>query len=226
MESARPSRRRHCLEILVITRLFIVGLVLLGARTQTYAQASAPEDTSAPAPVQIAAPGPSSSAEVRADDEPSSGRKSLRDLSPEVLAKLTPEQLVEVLAQREITKRDAVKAAPPAVATIVPIAFFITIVGVAALILLFRFRKHEKLHETMQKMIEKGVEIPPSLILPPVTKDADLRKGLVLSGLGLAAGNALLVMGPQGSWAIGLIPLFPGLGYLAVARLARTRMDS
>ncbi len=207
--------------LFVLSALIPAAALAEAAPDVNLAAPASPE--SPPAPTGIA-PAASDSVAVAADAE---ARRLLRDLPPEVLDKLSAVELVEVLKQREVTKRQQLNTGePPAVAIVVPLAFFLMSLGIVALILRFRSRRDEKLHATMQKMIEKGVEIPPALIFPPVSKDGDLRKGLILSGLGLATANALFVLGPPGSWSLGLIPLFAGLGYLAVFRFAQRRTES
>jgi hypothetical protein len=81
-------------------------------------------------------------------------------------------------------------------------------------------------------MIDKGLEIPSELLAPPRNRDhespalRDLRRGLLLvcGGLGLSACFGMIgIWNPEAArgTAIGLVPLFIGLGYVIVARLAR-----
>ncbi len=72
-------------------------------------------------------------------------------------------------------------------------------------------------------MIEKGSDIPPELFAPPISAHSDLRRGLVLVGVGL---SLLILIGmvegfSDGSWAVGLIPTFIGAAYLIVWRFSQ-----
>ncbi len=106
---------------------------------------------------------------------------------------------------------------------IIPLAFFLTILVAVIAPLILRYRKHAQTQETLRLMIEKGAEIPPELLTPPVSQYGDLRRGLILVGAGLALSIAIgLMQGFEGgSWALGLIPLFIGAGYLIVWRYSQ-----
>ena len=106
---------------------------------------------------------------------------------------------------------------------VVPLAFFLTILLVVIGTLALRYRKHAQTQETLRLMIEKGAEIPPELLAPPVSQYGDLRRGLILVGVGLSLSVAIGLMRGfgGGSWALGLIPLFIGAGYLIVWRYSQ-----
>jgi hypothetical protein len=151
----------------------------------------------------------------------------LEDLPPEVLEMLDPEQIADILATREETRiaLAAVNSAipPDPVATVAVVGFFLTILLGLMATLVLRYRKHARLQETLQLMIEKGADIPPELIAPPVPPHGDMRRGVVLVGAGLSLMILVgLVWGfASGAWAVGLIPAFIGAGYLFVWRLSR-----
>jgi hypothetical protein len=106
---------------------------------------------------------------------------------------------------------------------LVPLGFFLTILLGLTATLLLRYRKHAQLQETLRLMIEKGADIPPELIAPPVAPYGDLRRGVVLVGAGLSLVILVgLVWGfASGAWAVGLIPAFIGAGYLFIWRLSQ-----
>jgi hypothetical protein len=109
------------------------------------------------------------------------------------------------------------------VAIVVPTALFLSILlGVFSTHML-RIRKQAQLHQTLRVMIEKGTDIPPELFAPPNAANSDLRRGLVLVGIGL---SLLILIGmvdgfADGSWAVGLIPAFIGAAYLIVWRYSQ-----
>lgn len=111
----------------------------------------------------------------------------------------------------------------PTVAVIVPIAFFLTVVGIVLISLLMGFRKERLRHETLRLMVERGAEIPVALLTGPAKRrSSDLRKGAIWVAVGLGISAALAVLAhdePGHAWAIGLVPLLLGAGYLLVWRL-------
>ena len=150
----------------------------------------------------------------------------LEDLPPEVLEKLDPEQIADLLASREETKVvEAVfdSTTIDLAGVLVPLGFFLTILLGLTATLVFRYRKHGQLQQTLRLMIEKGAEIPPELVTPPVPPYRDLRRGVILVGVGLAV---VIFFGFEegftgGEWALGLIPGFIGAGYLLIWRISR-----
>ena len=150
----------------------------------------------------------------------------LEDLPPEVLEKLDAEQIVDLLQSREETKIALApfsSTAADLVEILVPLGLLLTILLGLTATLVLRYRKHAQLQETLRLMIEKGADIPPELIAPPVPPYGDLRRGVILVGAGLSLAILVgLVWGfASGAWAVGLIPAFIGAGYLFVWRLSR-----
>ena len=88
------------------------------------------------------------------------------------------------------------------------------------LILWFKHRKLRMTHETIARLAEKGLPVPPELIAPPVrSQSAALRGGLVLVALGIALGVFLEEM--RGPWSIGLIPGLMGVALLIAWAIER-----
>jgi hypothetical protein len=75
----------------------------------------------------------------------------------------------------------------------------------------FKYRRNRMLHETLRAMIDKGVPIPPELIMPPAQQirrrtNSDLRNGLIMLGLGIG----ILLFHLRLGW----IPIFIGVAFL------------
>ena len=108
------------------------------------------------------------------------------------------------------------------VAILTTLGFFVCILGAVGLTLYFRTARERQRHETLRKMVEKGMEIPPALLVPPNRPASDLRRGLVLVGLGIGL-LVLLLSIPDNDvsrfWALGLIPTLIGAAYLVTWRI-------
>lgn len=85
------------------------------------------------------------------------------------------------------------------------------------LVLWYKSRKTRLIHETAIRLAEKGQPVPPALFLGGDLPFSDLRRGVVLVGLGL--GLALFMYQMDMPWSVGLIPFFMGVGYLIVWKL-------
>lgn len=116
---------------------------------------------------------------------------------------------------------------------IVPVAVLLTAFGLVAIIQYNGYRKHKDLQATIQAAIEKGQELPMETleaISKPrkPKKDQDLRRGIVLTAVGLGIGAFGYFVGEEDAigplTGIGAIPLLIGLGLTALWIL-RTRHD-
>jgi hypothetical protein len=88
-------------------------------------------------------------------------------------------------------------------------------VVLVAIILYYKHRRQRMTHDTIVRLAEKGLPIPPELLEPPEPKrhsDAGLRGGLVLLALGIAL--ALFLSEVHGPWSIGFIPGLMGVALL------------
>jgi hypothetical protein len=118
-------------------------------------------------------------------------------------------------------------------AVLVPLGLFSCIVLVVVFSLYYRSRRTREIHGTLRAMVEKGAEIPPDLLTPPIKPDGDLRKGIIY----LASGSGWILFalfffphvngGPEveGLWSIGAIPGMIGLGYLLIWYLRRNKKE-
>jgi hypothetical protein len=172
-------------------------------------------------PVTARAEGPAAESAATADPLP--------DVFPaDVLQRLTPEQLKEIALKREEARIRLARAkygdGNQKVAVLVPMFFFIALFGCVLATVVFRWRRDRQLHETLRAMIERGTQIPVELLTPPRQKNADLRRGAVLVGLGL--GGILFGLFSEhvsgGLWSVGLIPLLVGAGYFLAWNVERT----
>lgn len=177
----------------------------------------------------VGSPAFASEHEVIIEEEqttPAAAVPELADLPLEILEKLDPDSIVEILLAREaggIVDAGIGRSAIQQVEIVVPLALFLTILLVVISTLVLRYRRHAQTQETLRLMIEKGAEIPPELLTPPVSQYGDLRRGLILMGAGLSLAILIgLVEGfGDGSWAVGLVPAFIGAGYLIVWRYSQ-----
>jgi hypothetical protein len=138
-------------------------------------------------------------------------------LPKEILDKLSPDQIVEL----EKTRRQHSQMED----ILVPICFFGATVGIVALVVGLRLKRNKLLHETMRAMIDKGQPIPPELLQPPTPKrrpKSDLRRGLVLAGIGVGL-TVWLALDGGNKWALGLIPLLMGLGFLVTWKVEQNK---
>ena len=98
------------------------------------------------------------------------------------------------------------------------VAFGLPLVMVA-IVLLYKHRKMRITHETIVRLAEKGIPVPPELLDPPRPRSSGLRGGLVLVALG--AGLSIFFHETRGAWSIGLIP-----GLMGVALLVAWAIES
>lgn len=102
---------------------------------------------------------------------------------------------------------------------------FCTPIILVAMILFYRMRKTRLLHETIAKLVEKGQPIPEALLSPKSaqqSKSSDLRTGIILIAVGLGLSiffYALTDRNDANVWAIGIIPLMIGVGYVVAWKL-------
>ena len=182
---------------------------LLGLASITFAQDSVP-------PAAPAAPAPPA-APLEPEKKPR--LKIMMDsghVSDELKDKLTPEQVFELEMARVRSKSSFSDVEDIAV----PLGFFVMVFALFAVPAYLRFRQRRIMHETIRLMVEKGQPIPPELFIEKPAKRSDLRRGIVLCGLGLGLVVFFLCVSPN-VWGIGAIPFFLGVGHLVAWRLER-----
>jgi len=113
--------------------------------------------------------------------------------------------------------------------TVVAITGVLVVFGLplllVAIVLLYKHRRMRITHETIVRLAEKGIPVPPELLDPPRQRTSGLRGGLVLIALG--AGLSIFFMERGGPWSIGLIPGLMGVALLiAWAIESKTRNES
>jgi len=91
------------------------------------------------------------------------------------------------------------------------VAFGLPVVLVA-IILYYKQRRLRMIHETIARLADKGLPVPPELLDPPRRAHSGLRGGMVLVALGIAL--AVFMDEIHGSWSIGLIPGLMGLALI------------
>jgi hypothetical protein len=85
--------------------------------------------------------------------------------------------------------------------------------ALVAIVLMYKQRKLRMSHETIAKLAEKGLPVPPELLEPRSRHNSGtLRGGLVLVALGTALSIFLAEVGQP--WSIGLIPGLMGVALL------------
>ena len=84
--------------------------------------------------------------------------------------------------------------------------------ALVVVILVFKHRKLRMTHDTIARLSEKGLPVPPELLEAPRRGQSGLRAGLVLVALGLAIGIFFAQTGVP--WSIGLIPGLMGAALL------------
>lgn len=94
---------------------------------------------------------------------------------------------------------------------------------IVLIVLRYSYRRTQARYNTLLQLADKGVELPPQLLLEPQVAYSERRRALVLIGGGLGLMAMFLALPGQldnGSsihslWGLGLLPLMIGLGYLA-----------
>jgi multisubunit Na+/H+ antiporter MnhB subunit len=85
------------------------------------------------------------------------------------------------------------------------------IIAIALIAVVFGTLREKRKHDLIARFIDKGQEIPPSLLPPPPSTQRELRRGIWLTALGLGVGLVLYITTGNlrvAAWC--LIPLFLG----------------
>lgn len=111
-------------------------------------------------------------------------------------------------------------------------AFMGEFIGLVAVILIFgtpviivlavlrhRANRQRLINEMVLKLADKGQPIPPELFIEPVRPKSDLRRGVILIGVGLGLIGFFYFNDDHDGVGIGFIPMMIGLGYLVSWKL-------
>jgi hypothetical protein len=109
------------------------------------------------------------------------------------------------------------------VGLLVPLGGMVSLIVIIVLVMDYRHRRTQQLHETVTRLAEKGLPIPPELLTPPVPKSR-LRGALTLVGLGVGL-IALFIAQGDGNWGVGAVPLAIGLAQLVAWKLENGQDD-
>ena len=97
--------------------------------------------------------------------------------------------------------------------TTIVVAFALPL-ALVALGLRHKQRRLRMVHETIARLAERGLPVPPELLAPSASaRNSGLRGGLVLIGMGLGLVAFLVEVG--GPWSVGFIPGTMGLALVA-----------
>jgi hypothetical protein len=109
----------------------------------------------------------------------------------------------------------------PHAAYIIPIAFFLFVIGIIAISQSFAHKRNKLRTELYIKFLEQGKEIPENLIVQQKTAPSNLKRGIILISIGLGVSIFLFADSPGSTdWTLGIIPLLIGAGYLVVYKLS------
>lgn len=105
------------------------------------------------------------------------------------------------------------------------IPFIVMSMPVFIVLILMHYRSQQTRarYQALMQLADKGVALPPELLVEPAVAYSERRRALVLISVGLGLMAMLLSLPGQfdngrsiGSlWGLGLLPLMTGLGYLA-----------
>ncbi len=194
-------------------RAAVLGALLALLPTSALAQATPDAATAAEVPVAVPA------TEVAAPPAPPEAT-TLEAAIQEQVEKVEAEGIAEILVDRR--GEPDVSGAED---VIVPVAFFLFLAFVIALPMVLKARQARSRGEIARLIVERGGSIPSELLVPPTPPRSDLRRGILLTALGLASVFFFLAVASDepGVATLGLIPLFLGLGYLLYWWIERRR---
>ncbi len=107
----------------------------------------------------------------------------------------------------------------PLLAVLGMVMSFAVPLAMVAVILYYKHRRMRLVHETIARLAERGLPVPPELMDPPRARHFGLRAGLVLVALGIALAVFFLESG--GPASIGLIPGLMGVALLVAWMIER-----
>ncbi|MGB3462653.1 DUF6249 domain-containing protein [Rhodanobacter lindaniclasticus] len=105
----------------------------------------------------------------------------------------------------------------------IPLVLTLAPVLIVLIMLRYRYRQTQARYRMLLQLADKGVDLPPQLLVEPHVAYCERRRALVLISGGLGWMAMLLALPGQldnghsiaSLWGLGLLPLMTGLGYLA-----------
>ena len=105
----------------------------------------------------------------------------------------------------------------------IPLVVMAAPVLIVVILLRYRHQQTQARYRTLLQLADKGVALPPQLLVEPDLAYSERRRALVLIGAGLGLMAMFLSLPGQldnglsahSLWGLGLLPLMIGLGYLA-----------
>lgn len=210
------------IKFLIITFAFIVYatlLLLIMAALPLHAQTNAPAENGTNSPVAMTDSAPASNAVAMTVTK---AQKPSSEPSPDNTGTHVGSQ-----NPSDNNKTEPGVFALGAMGLLVPLAPFVMVVAVIAIVFYFKHHRNKMMHETMLAMIEKGVPITPEMLAQlqsrpsrfsnqtGQSRNRRLLPGLILTGVG----TALLITNPGenlGAGKAGWIVLFMGVAFLIV----------
>ena len=106
---------------------------------------------------------------------------------------------------------------------LIPLVVMAAPVLIVLTVLRYRYRQTQARYQALMQLADKGVELPPQLLVEPQIAYSERRRALVLIGGGIGVMLTLLALpgrfddghSVRELWGLGLLPLMTGLGYLA-----------
>lgn len=106
---------------------------------------------------------------------------------------------------------------------IIPLVVMAAPVLIVLTVLRYRYRQTQARYQALMQLADKGVALPPELLVEPQIAYSERRRALVLISGGIGVMLTLLALPGEFDsgrhvselWGLGLLPLMTGLGYLA-----------
>lgn len=160
------------------------------------------------------------SIEIEEQQAPKAKKLTRNEVEAAAIEKMSPDQIKEYLIVKN-TKSDSAEN------VIVPVALFAMAPLCMLILMFFRSRQHRDKQKTLQKMVESGAQIPAEMFIDRnaiSSSEYDRKRGLLftLPSVGLIFFLLYKEDSPQGMWALGLIPLLLGVGYLINWKLSES----